>query len=46
MKQVVPTLALYIVVYTRLDPICPLLASVKKTAHCLSGDDAYLIYYN
>jgi len=45
MKQLFPTLALYIAVYTNPDPICLLLASVKKeTAHWLSDNDAYLIY--
>ena len=39
MKQLLPTLALYFVVYTRLDPICLLHASGKQeTACCLSDD--------
>ena len=39
MKQCLLTLALYFVVYTRLDPICLLLANGKQeTACCLSDD--------
>ena len=39
MKQRLLTLALYFVVYTRLDPICLLHASGKQeTARCLSDD--------
>ena len=39
MKQPLPTLALYFVVYTRLDPICLLLANGKQeTAYCFSDD--------
>ena len=37
MKQLLPTLALCFVVYTKLDPICVLHASGKQdTACCLS----------
>jgi len=40
MKQCLLTLALYFLVYTRLDPICLLNASGKQeTACCLSDDD-------
>ena len=39
MKQRLLTLALYFIVYTRLDPICLLHASGKQeTACCLSDD--------
>jgi len=39
MKQRLLTLALYFVVYKRLDPICLLPASGKQeTASCLSDD--------
>ena len=39
MKQPLPTLALYFVVYTRLDLICLLLVNGKQeTACCLSDD--------
>ena len=38
MKQPLPTLALYFVVYTRLDPICLLANGKQETACCLSDD--------
>jgi len=44
MKQRLLTLALYFVVYTRLDPICLLHANGKQeTACCLSDDSLNVI---
>ena len=39
MKQPFPTLALYFVVYTRLDPICLFLANGKQETVCCLSDD-------
>ena len=39
MKQPLPTLARYFVVYTRLDPICLLLANGKQETACFLSDD-------
>ena len=41
MKQFLLTLALYFVVYTRLDPICLLHASGKQETACCLSDDLF-----